>query len=574
MRSLGILSLLACIGCIGKVDVDKDGVSDALQGAVALTAKVVSASEVDLSWTMSITASSFAIKRGTSMSALSNLATSSTARFADKTVSAGTTYYYRVIATASNGVKYGSLITPVLVPSADICGDGVCGDSETCSSCSADCGVCPDMPTSAGTCAAVPENGSAQLACPAGEVIKQIDFASYGTPTGTCGSFSFGACNASDSLSTVQALCVGKSSCTIAAANATFGDPCVGTVKRLYLQVTCGASAAPSPPDMGQSSPDMTCASGACTQASSGGYLNVSGNNLVYDGQAVVLRGENFNNGTALFSSDTSLIDDNASDYAQAHNVLGANVIRWGMAFSWYSNSRSNFFAALDQHVAWAKANHLWMIPVMFMGPGNPEGNSYGGQDGFWSSASNQQLLTAFWQDVATHYANEPTIAGYDILNEPGPPSTAAYTAWAQSAYDAITTVDPNHFVAIEGDAANGGGSLPSVVGSSILWSAHCYGTAGSDCGFNGSSNAAPSRWPFWIGEMGATGSNGSSTSYVPHNLANYNAQGVSWTHFAMRWSAGGYGLYGSWSAGDFSSPWTEMIQVVHSATSGNVFPR
>ena len=139
MRSLGSLSLLACIGCVGQIDVDKDGVSSALQGAVALTAKAVSASEVDLSWTMSVTASSFAIKRGTSMSALSSLATSSTASFADKTVSAGTTYYYRVIATASNGVKYGSVITPVLVSSASTCGDGVCDDSETVASCPADC---------------------------------------------------------------------------------------------------------------------------------------------------------------------------------------------------------------------------------------------------------------------------------------------------------------------------------------------------------------------------------------------------------------------------------------------------
>ena len=139
MRTLGSLSLLACIGCVGQIDVDKDGVSSALQGAVALTAKAVSASEVDLSWTMSVTASSFAIKRGTSMSALSSLATSSTASFADKTVSAGTTYYYRVIATASNGVKYGSVITPVLVSSASTCGDGVCDDSETVASCPADC---------------------------------------------------------------------------------------------------------------------------------------------------------------------------------------------------------------------------------------------------------------------------------------------------------------------------------------------------------------------------------------------------------------------------------------------------
>ncbi len=312
--------------------------------------------------------------------------------------------------------------------------------------------------------------------------------------------------------------------------------------------------------------------------APTGSYLTVSGTNLVYRGQVVVLRGENFNNGPALMGSMSS-INANAADYAQARNVLGANHVRFGLAYSWYSANRANFFVVMDQHVAWARTNHLWMIPVMFMWPGNPNGDCFSGQTDFWGSSANEQLLTSFWQDFAAHYATNTTIAGYDIINEPWPPSSAAYTSWAQSTYNAISAVDTNHFVAIEAGVPNGiGAGLPNVVGARILWSSHCYGNVGSGCSFCGSSPGSPSKWPFWVGEIGATGYQGSGTSWVPANLANYNQQGISWSHFVMRWSPSwsnpGYGLYETATAGDFSSPWTEMIQVVQNAAKGAIYPQ
>ena len=62
-------------------------------------------------------------------------------------------------------------------------------------------------------------------------------------------------------------------------------------------------------------------------------YLTVSGNNLVYKGQVVVLRGENFNNATGLGGS-MSQINTVAADYAQARNVLGENSIRFGLDYA------------------------------------------------------------------------------------------------------------------------------------------------------------------------------------------------------------------------------------------------
>ena len=68
----------------------------------------------------------------------------------------------------------------------------------------------------------------------------QVEFSSYGTPTGQCGQFKVGECNSKTSLAVVTALCVGKNNCTIAANTETFGDPCQGKTKQFAVQVVKG----------------------------------------------------------------------------------------------------------------------------------------------------------------------------------------------------------------------------------------------------------------------------------------------------------------------------------------------
>jgi len=299
-------------------------------------------------------------------------------------------------------------------------------------------------------------------------------------------------------------------------------------------------------------------------------YLTVSDGKLVYEGQDVVLRGENFNNEPALSccgGPDIDLINSNIADYEQASGVLGENVIRFGLDYAWYAAGRAMFFAVVDRQVAWAMANHVWLIPVMYEPPGGTDGG-YGGQDGFWNSAPNQQALIDFWADFASHYQGNSTIAGYDVFNEPAPPSVATYDSWAQRVYDAITAADPNHFVVLEVSSADW--DLPSVNGDRILWSGHCYAPVGAEgCSFPGADPSNPTKRPFLVGEVGARQSQG--TAYVPDDLANFNQLGVSWVHFVMHES--GFGLYQNWDAGNFSAPWTEMIQAVVAATAGTIKP-
>ncbi len=89
-------------------------------------------------------------------------------------------------------------------------------------------------------CGNAAEEASASLTCPAGSTITSIDFASFGTSTGECGSFAASECNAAESKAVVEAACLGRSSCSVEATNATFGgDPCSFTVKYLNVQAAC-----------------------------------------------------------------------------------------------------------------------------------------------------------------------------------------------------------------------------------------------------------------------------------------------------------------------------------------------
>ena len=82
-------------------------------------------------------------------------------------------------------------------------------------------------------CATANENESLTVSCPASSTVLAVDFASYGTPSGACGSFATSACHATTSQSVLDTACLGLDSCTVAADNATFGDPCNGTVTEL-----------------------------------------------------------------------------------------------------------------------------------------------------------------------------------------------------------------------------------------------------------------------------------------------------------------------------------------------------
>lgn len=78
------------------------------------------------------------------------------------------------------------------------------------------------------------------LQCGPGQSISNIQFASFGTPSGTCGSFLQGTCHAQESHAVIEKMCVGRERCSVTIANKNFGgDPCPNVLKRLSVEAIC-----------------------------------------------------------------------------------------------------------------------------------------------------------------------------------------------------------------------------------------------------------------------------------------------------------------------------------------------
>ncbi|KAH6810206.1 beta-galactosidase 3 [Perilla frutescens var. frutescens] len=78
------------------------------------------------------------------------------------------------------------------------------------------------------------------LHCGPRQSISSIKFASFGTPSGTCGSFQQGTCHAPTSYAILEKQCIGQQRCSVTISNSNFGtDPCPNVFKRLSVEAIC-----------------------------------------------------------------------------------------------------------------------------------------------------------------------------------------------------------------------------------------------------------------------------------------------------------------------------------------------
>uniref|UniRef100_A0A0D3EQH4 Beta-galactosidase n=1 Tax=Oryza barthii TaxID=65489 RepID=A0A0D3EQH4_9ORYZ len=85
------------------------------------------------------------------------------------------------------------------------------------------------------------EKAKVHLQCDNGQKITEIKFASFGTPQGSCGSYSEGGCHAHKSYDIFWKNCVGQERCGVSVVPEIFGgDPCPGTMKRAVVEAICG----------------------------------------------------------------------------------------------------------------------------------------------------------------------------------------------------------------------------------------------------------------------------------------------------------------------------------------------
>ena len=238
----------------------------------------------------------------------------------------------------------------------------------------------------------------------------------------------------------------------------------------------------------------------------------------------------------------------------------GYNVVRvpvwWGNFYpiNDISNAgwRSDSFAILDWLVNQASARGLYVIIDMHGAVGGQSTADHTGQQNsnlYWSDSNNQGNTGWMWWQIANHFAGNPTVAGYDLLNEPmGAPSTNdVWNAYA-NLYDSIRSADPDHIIIIEGTFGNWNWDVlpgPTVFNwTNVVYEMHEYqwnGTsaqikAGSDNQVSDFKNHSTWNVPGFIGEFNDFDS---GTDTWRYSIDAYENAGLSWTMWSYKAATG-----------------------------------
>ena len=147
--------------------------------------------------------------------------------------------------------------------------------------------------------------------------------------------------------------------------------------------------------------------------------------------------------------------------------TIGVNSIRLPFNYRLFTNENylggsgiTRAFRIVDSLVKWCKKEGIYIILDMHCAPGGQTGDNIDDSYGYpflFESPETQQLTIDIWKQIAAHYANEPIIMGYDLLNEPIPPffDTSFFNPKLEPLYKRITTairtVDKKHIIFLGG---------------------------------------------------------------------------------------------------------------------------
>ncbi len=106
----------------------------------------------------------------------------------------------------------------------------------------------------------------------------------------------------------------------------------------------------------------------------------------------------------------------------------GFNSVRVPFNYRLFVSERDNKtlegegYELLDRIVGWCREESLLVILDMHAAPGGQTGDNIDDSWGYpflFERAESQELAVNIWRKIASRYSDEPTVAGYDLLNEP-----------------------------------------------------------------------------------------------------------------------------------------------------------
>lgn len=315
-------------------------------------------------------------------------------------------------------------------------------------------------------------------------------------------------------------------------------------------------------------------APGVDVSAKISGFLTVEGTSIVdSNGQPVLLRGVNY---PGYGSGNGGDPRPHSEREYQRLARLGFNVVRlpisWDQLEPWPGAFLKSYLTNyVDRDVRWAKKYGIYIILDMhqynwarrFQGGGIPdwtakqypatEAGKRAAVSNFWINQTLQDRLAEVWRRIAAMYANEPAIAGYDLLNEPWiytsiiPTLTYEHVdAFYLKVIQAIRMVDRNHIFFLE-PANMVTAGFP--VRERIVWSPHFYPLSFNsryypenmsilemDLAAKHKTFVVDLGAPMWIGEFNAFMSHGQSrNAWLRDAVHLFEKYQVGWAWWAYR---------------------------------------
>ncbi len=159
-------------------------------------------------------------------------------------------------------------------------------------------------------------------------------------------------------------------------------------------------------------------------------------------------------------------------------------VARWGMncirlPFHYKIAADPKTIRYLDQAIAWAKRYNLYIILDLHAAYGAQNHDWHSDSNGkaeLWTKKINRQKTYDLWSMLADRYKNEPTIAGYDLLNEAVLGNVKLLNEFYREVIKAIRSVDKNHILFVEANRwAQDVEALDDFSDDNLVYSIHFY---------------------------------------------------------------------------------------------------
>lgn len=150
---------------------------------------------------------------------------------------------------------------------------------------------------------------------------------------------------------------------------------------------------------------------------------------------------------------------------------------------------RADTLATYDWFVDECEKRDIYVILDLHAAPGSQNGKDHSGDSSaskLYQSKEYRELTISLWKQLAAHYKGNPTIAGYDLLNEPEgteeekSPWGGVQMPFYDELYKAVREVDEDHLIIFEAIWEATDMPDPSEYGwENVMYQYHFYGWDG-----------------------------------------------------------------------------------------------